>query len=81
LPKTESPNDQEATYSSIKYHIRRHSGISDGSPVASQEHFLKPGVCHSAALPLTLKSILLQKKNYENSNISPCKNIIFKKPL
>ncbi len=31
------------------------------------------------ALPLTLKSILRQKKNYENSNISPGKNIIFKK--
>jgi len=32
-----------------------------------------------AALPFTLKSILRQKKNYGNSNISPCKNIIFKK--
>jgi hypothetical protein len=32
------------------------------------------------ALAFTLKSILRQKKkNYENSNISPCKNIIFKK--
>jgi hypothetical protein len=32
------------------------------------------------ALPFTLKSILRQKKNYGNSNISPCKNIlIFKK--
>jgi hypothetical protein len=30
-------------------------------------------------MPFTLKSILRQKKNYENSNISPCKNIIFKK--
>jgi hypothetical protein len=30
------------------------------------------------ALPLTLKSILRQKKNYGNSNISPCKNVIFK---
>jgi len=30
--------------------------------------------------PITLKSILRQKKNYGNSNISPCKNIIFKKP-
>jgi hypothetical protein len=29
----------------------------------------------------TLKSILQQEKNYENSNISPCKNIIFKKIL
>ncbi len=28
---------------------------------------------------LTLKSILRQKKNYRNSNISPCKNTIFKK--
>jgi hypothetical protein len=36
---------------------------------------------HCVALPFfTLKSILRQKKNYENSNISvPCKNIIFKK--
>jgi hypothetical protein len=32
------------------------------------------------ALPVTLKRILRQKKkNYGNSNISPCKNIIFKK--
>jgi hypothetical protein len=31
------------------------------------------------ALPFTLKSILRQKKNYGNSNISPQKNIIFKK--
>jgi len=30
------------------------------------------------ALPFTLKSILRQKKNYGNSNISPHKNIIFK---
>jgi hypothetical protein len=39
----------------------------------------KQGVCHIAALPFTLKSILRQKKNYGNSSISPCKNIIFKK--
>jgi hypothetical protein len=31
------------------------------------------------ALPFTLKSIFRQKKNYGNSNISPCKNIIFQK--
>jgi hypothetical protein len=31
------------------------------------------------ALPLTLKSILRQKKNYGNSNISPYKNKIFQK--
>jgi hypothetical protein len=33
-------------------------------------------------LPFTLKCILIrQKKNYENSNISPCKKIIFAKIL
>jgi hypothetical protein len=31
------------------------------------------------ASPFTLKGILGQEKNDENSNISPCKNIIFKK--
>jgi hypothetical protein len=31
------------------------------------------------ALPFTIESILRQKKNYGNSNISPCKNVIFKK--
>jgi hypothetical protein len=33
---------------------------------------------HPVALPFTFKSILRQKKNYVNSNISPCKNITFK---
>ncbi len=38
------------------------------------------GVCHTVTLPFTLKNILRQKKkNYGNSNISPCQNIIFKK--
>jgi hypothetical protein len=44
----------------------------------SRQYFANKG-CHIVALPFTLKSILSQKKNYENSNISPCKNIIFKK--
>jgi hypothetical protein len=35
------------------------------------------GVSHMT-LPFTFKSILMQKKNYGNSNISPCNNIIFK---
>ncbi len=38
----------------------------------------KQGVCHTMALPFTLKSILRQKKNYGDSNISSCKSIIFK---
>ncbi len=40
---------------------------------------MNKGVCHTVALPFTLKSIRRQKKNYGNSNISTCKNIIFKK--
>ncbi len=39
----------------------------------------KQGVCHIVALPFTLKSILRQKKNYGNSIISPCQNMIFNK--
>ncbi len=49
--------------------------------VMNIQKFFEQGMCHIAAkLPFTLKKyILRQKKNYENSNISPCKNIIFKK--
>jgi hypothetical protein len=45
----------------------------------SQAYLSKQGVCHTVALPFTLKSILKQAKNYGNSNISPCKSIIFQK--
>jgi hypothetical protein len=42
----------------------------------------KQGVCHTAALPFTLKKVSEGKnKHYGNSNISPCKDIIFKKIL
>jgi hypothetical protein len=43
------------------------------------DNMINQGVYHTMALPFALKSILKQKKNYENSNISPCENIIFKK--
>jgi hypothetical protein len=36
------------------------------------------GVSH-CGLAIYIKSILKQKKNYGNSNISSCKNIVFKK--
>jgi hypothetical protein len=36
------------------------------------------GVSH-CDLAIYIKNILRQKKSYGNSNISPCKNIIFKK--
>ncbi len=50
-------------------------------PVLARHHF-KQGVCHIVALSLTLKSSLRQKKkNYENSNISRCKSLIFKRIL
>jgi hypothetical protein len=36
------------------------------------------GMSHYGLAIYIKKSILRQKKNYGNSNISPCKNIIFK---
>jgi len=51
-----------------------------GRVIIKEYSIPKQGVCHNVVLPFTLKSILRrQKKNYGNSNISPCKNIIFKK--
>jgi hypothetical protein len=44
-------------------------------------HSQTRGVSHNLALPFTLKSIVRQKKEdlWKLSNISPCKNIVFKK--
>jgi hypothetical protein len=54
----------------------------EGVNLDQKSHYpLQQGVCHPVALPYTLKSILRQKKNYGNLNISPCKIIIFKKIL
>jgi hypothetical protein len=53
--------------------------LVDYEQVEHNTHHVKQGVCHTVALPSTLKSILRQKKNYGNSNNSPCKNITFKK--
>jgi hypothetical protein len=53
--------------------------VKNGSSKIFLFSFLEQGVCHTMALPFTLKRNLRQKKNYGNSNISPCKNIIFKK--
>jgi hypothetical protein len=54
-------------------------GISD----ETLANFIKQGACHThtMALPFTLKGFLKQKQNHENSNISPCNNIIFQKIL
>jgi hypothetical protein len=51
------------------------------SPLVQHHKNEKQGVYHTVVLPFTLKIILRQKKNYGNSNISPCKNIIFKNIL
>jgi len=39
----------------------------------------KQGVCHTMALPFTLKSIFKAKEELWKFKYSPCKNIIFKK--
>jgi hypothetical protein len=41
-------------------------------------------VYNTVALPFTLKNMFMQKKNSENSNILPCKNVLIfikKNPL
>jgi hypothetical protein len=40
---------------------------------------LKNKGCVTCDLAIYMKKYLKAKKNYGNSNISPCKNIIFKK--
>ncbi len=58
------------TESAMYYH---HSNIDKVIEEAKQ------GVWHLVALSFRLKNIVRQKQNYESSNISPWKNIIFKK--
>jgi hypothetical protein len=56
-------------------------GILIPLPMDLKNHVHIDSSCPSLKSPSTLKIyiyILRQKKNYENSNISPCKNIIFK---
>jgi len=48
-------------------------------PLQMPRHFKKQSGCHTVALPFPIRSILRQKKDYGNSNVSSCKNIIFKK--
>jgi len=44
------------------------------------ENFQLPSFwCVTVALPFTRNNILKKKNNYGNSNISPCKNVIFRK--
>jgi hypothetical protein len=63
-----------------KYFI--YGSLEQGPGGTETETRKKQRVCHTLALPFTLKrSILRQKKNYGNSNISPCQNIIFKNVL
>jgi hypothetical protein len=57
----------------------KHKAPWFGKSQHEKEKKRKQGVSHTMALPFTLKSILRRKENYENSNISLCKNIIFKK--
>jgi hypothetical protein len=52
-----------------------------GSNDATLANFMKQGGVSHCSLAIYIKRILRQKKNYQISNISPCKNIIFKKIL
>ncbi len=61
-------------------HLEEQLGKPLGNPMGTwSEQGENKGVCHTMILPFTLKSIVRQKKNYGNPNISTCKNTIFKK--
>jgi hypothetical protein len=49
-------------------------------PIKGVQHAFNPNsqLTRGKSHPFTLKKDHEPKKNYENSNISPCKNIIFK---
>jgi hypothetical protein len=52
-----------------------------GAKIILNNHLQQQEVCHIVALPFTLKNILRQKRNYGNSNISPCKKYNLQNPL
>ncbi len=54
-------------------------GYKVRSKIGNQQFWKQGCVSHCGLAKFTLKSILMQKKNYGNSNISPHKNTIFKK--
>jgi hypothetical protein len=73
--KTEDGKKKEKKKSPRKKQQYQIPKLKKSEEVQHHQRKLKQGVCHNVALPFTLKSILRQKKNYGNSNISPCKNI------
>ncbi len=74
------PNWNVLCFSSSNFNLEGPWSCSYGSRDNTIGQSEQRGVSHTVALPFTLKSILRQKKNYGNSNISPCKNnIIFPK--
>jgi hypothetical protein len=44
-----------------------------------QQQQQQQGVCHTLAFAIYIQKVSQGKNPYENSNILPCKNIIFKK--
>jgi hypothetical protein len=70
------PNVTNSLTESFKKHFTQKRYIYTHLTIGVEN---KHRVCHTVPLPFTLKSILRQKKNYGNSNISSYKNITFKK--
>ncbi len=66
--------DATPSRTSIMFQVQNETLIQNYNPT-------KQGVCCNMALPFRFKSILRQKKNYENSNISTTQKKIFKKGL
>jgi hypothetical protein len=60
----------------LKYFLRRWWPIKEDF-----SYPLDQGVCHIVALPFTLKGILMQNKNYKNSNNFTMQKVQFPRPI
>ncbi len=62
-------------FSNVKHEPPNHTFIEMHKLFKYNLHLHEQKLCRTMAL---LKNILRKKKNYGNSNISPCKNIVLK---
>ncbi len=76
-PNSLKPSQCTPTHQELYKDIKSFTWSTLVWAISAWQNKTKHWVCHTVALSFTLQKYL--KANYGNSNISPCKNIIFKK--
>jgi hypothetical protein len=69
-PKSKQKTNPKNTKHAMSEHQEKKQSNLGPKPITSSMKQNKQGVCHTGALPFTLKSILRQMEDYGNSNIS-----------